>query len=106
MSVLCCLAAKSCKHWFHLTFLPFLRQIVAVVQLICRVGLQPQTIPIIIMRKLFVYMIYVFTLKVCETLPPDLMTGKFIRLIHTTIVVSKKRTKRETLFLQPLQIAM
>ncbi|XP_055299300.1 neurotrimin-like [Sitodiplosis mosellana] len=27
------------------------------------------------MRKLFVYMIYVFALKFCETLPPDMMTA-------------------------------
>lgn len=37
------------------------------------------------MRKLFVYLIYVFALKFCETLPPDMMTGKFIRLSSVNI---------------------
>lgn len=48
---------------------------------VCR--FQPQTI--IIMRKLFVYMIYVFALKFCEALPPDMMTGKY-----TIITINKK----------------
>lgn len=45
----------------------------------CFVLLSSTTETIVIMRKLFVYLIYVLAVKFGETLPPEMMTGKFIQ---------------------------
>ena len=71
------ISASLSSSNFHASFFSPVVSSVVVCLFVSRFS-KPQTI--IIMRKLFVYMIYVFALKFCETLPPDMMTGKFIRL--------------------------
>lgn len=48
---------------------------------------------IVIMRKLFVYLIYALAVKFGETLPPEMMTGKFIHWIFIPLFNSPHKNE-------------